>query len=304
MTSVLNYPNQTKVTTNITLRVIELPLGVRTPSTYTITAGNTGTASTVTVTAQADIGATTLAVSALAAAIPANTILTLGSSAVVTSAAALISATSLTIYPLNFTILANTGLTLNPGSLAIGSTMLPVTALPALIDVGTTLTFGGQTLTVTGRSPAGATQLRVSPLVSAVTSGATATTRALWAVVGCTSSPVPSPEPKVVDTTNLLSGIGMEKVITAINQTMTVNFNVINGDLGGGLIVQILRDKNKYNREMYFEVLMPDGELHSGVAIVTAGPESGEVQDLRKIQCTLQVQGATYTYTPSPFTFF
>jgi hypothetical protein len=131
---------------------------------------------------------------------------------------------------------------------------------------------------VTGRSPAGAVQLRVSALGTALVAGDTATTKGLFTVYGCTSSPVPSPEPKVVDTTNLLSGIGMESKITAVKQTMTVNFNVVAGDLGGGLLVDILRNKQKYNREFYFEVSLDYNELHTGAAIVTAGPESGEIK--------------------------
>jgi hypothetical protein len=115
---------------------------------------------------------------------------------------------------------------------------------------------------------------------------------------------VPSPEPKVVETTNLLSGIGKEQIITGVNQTMTVSFEQIAGDLGGNEILEILRDNSQYNRELYFEVSMPDGESHKGVAIVTAGPESGEIQDKRMVQATFQVQGATYVYTKSTFTYF
>ncbi|MBW4580689.1 MAG: hypothetical protein KME42_14080 [Tildeniella nuda ZEHNDER 1965/U140] len=306
-TAVLNYPGGAKVTTGIALRVGELPLGVRTPATYTVTVGTGGSSVNVIVAADAAIGATTLTVGALTAAVPANSILSIGGQVVVTSAAAASSATSLTIYPANFTILNGTTFVYNPGTLTIGSRVIPVTALPALIDVGDTLLFNStipQTLTVTGRSPAGATQLRVNAITSALTAGNSASTKALYAVVGCTVSPVPSPTPKVVDTTNLLSGIGMEKVITAISQEMSVDFNIVRGDLGGGLLVEILRDKDKYNKEIYFQVTMDDGERHEGVAIITAGPETGSVQDLRKIQCKLQVQGQTYVYTKSTYAFY
>lgn len=304
-TAVLSFPSQAKVTTNTRLQVCELPLGVRVPATYTITAATAGAAQTVVTSAAAATGAITLSVTALSAALGAFSILTLGTGgAVVTSAAAASTATSITVFPINFDIASGTSFSFNTGALTANSTMLPVAALPVIVDVGTLLTFGAQVLTVTGRSPAGAVQLRVSPIVTTLTAGATASTKGLLTVVGCTSSPIPSPEPKTVDTTNLNSGIGQEMVITAIKQTMTVNFNVIAGDLGGGLLVQILRNKAKYNKEIYFEVTLSDGELHTGAAIITAGPESGEVQDLRKIACTLMVQGQSYTYTESTYAFY
>lgn len=300
----LFYPAQVKLTTGAELRVKELPLGLRVPASFTITAATPTSNQTVTLTAAAAIGALTLAVSALSAALPANSLLFLGSAVVVTSAAAASAATSLTIYPLNFELAANTQLLYNVGALTTGSTILPVAALPVLLDVGDKLTFGAQTLRVTGRSPAGAIQVRVSAIGTTITSGATATTKGLLAVAGVTSSPVPSPEPKVIETTNLLSGIGKEQQVTGVSHTMKVMLDLIQGNLGGDVITDILRDANKYNRELYFELLMTDGELHSGVAIPTAGSESGEIQDKRKMDITLQIQGLTYVFTKSNYTFF
>lgn len=307
--SVLNYPNQVLVTTGAELRVGELPLGVRTPATYNVTAVTpSGSAQTITVSAEAAVGATTISVGALSGAIAANTILKVGSATstqvVVTSAAAASSATSLTVYPLNFTILNATSLFYDPGALTVGSTMISVSALPTTIDVGDYLTFGSQRVRVTGRSPAGATQLRVSALTAIIPNATTATTKGLLAVAGITSSPVPSPEPKVIETTNLLSGIGKEQIITGVSQTMSVKLDLVAGNLGGEVLSNILRDSTKYNREVYFELNMPNGEKHEGVAIVTAGPETGEVQDKRMQDFTLQVQGLTYIFTPSTYKFF
>lgn len=303
--AVLSLPGQVKLTTNIELRVRRLPLGLRTPATFTITAAApAGTAAQITVGTAADVGATTLAVTALAAALPAFSLLTIGGQALYTSAAAAAAATSITVFPLSFPIAAGTILNFTPALLSIGSNLISVNALPTLIDVGTRLQFGAQTVRVTGRAPAGATQLRVAPLTAAITAGATAITQALLLVVGCMSSPIPSPEPKLVDTTNLLSGIGKEQVVTGVSQTMTVTYELVAGDLGGDEITAIVRDLTQFNRELFFEVRLPDGELHQGVAIVTAAPESGEVQDKRSVQATFQVQGQTYAFTPAPFSFF
>lgn len=305
MTSLV-FPSQVKLTTNAVLRVGRLPLGVRTPATYTVTAVTpSGSTRNITVTAAATLGATSLTVADIGAgALPANSILQAGALTIVTSASAAANATSLTVYPLNFDIAANTVFTYSPGALTQGSTLLSVSSLPVLIDTGTKLTFGGQTLTVTGRSPAGATQLRVSAIQTAITANTTATTRGLFTVAGLTSNPAPSPTPKLVETTNFLSGIGKEQVVAGIDATITANFNIIVGDLGGELILELLRDKTQYNREIFFEVEYEDGEKHEGAAIVTAGSEQGEVQDKRMIQATLQVQGNSYVYTKSTRQFF
>ncbi len=304
MTTTLFYPSEVKLTTGAELRVKELPSGLRTPASYTITAATPGSSMIVTLTAAAVIGAKTLSVSALSAALPSQSLLFLGAACVVTSAAAASSATSLTIYPLNFDLATATQLNYDVGALTANSTLLPVAALPVLLDVGDRLTFGSQTLRVTGRSPAGAIQLRVSAIVTTITSGATASTKGLLAVAGVTSSPVPSPEPKVIETTNLLSGIGKEQQVTGVSHTMKVMLDLIKGNLGGDVITDILRDKTKYKKEVYFELTMEDGELHYGVAIPTAGPESGELQDKRKMDITMQIQGLTYGTIKSDYVFF
>jgi len=229
----------------------------------------------------------------------------LGGVSVVLAAAAAAAATSIVIYPVTFTILANTVFQFNPGALTLGSTMLPVSALPALIDVGTILTFtGGVRVVVQGRSPAGATQLRITPLSAALTAGNTATTKALLCVVGLTAPAIPSPEPKVVETTNLKSGVGQEKQATAVGQKLTMNYNLVSGDLGGAVLTRLVRDVSLYNREFYFESTLEDGEQHSGVAILEQSPESGDLQDTRKMQASGTVQGLTYVYTEVVSNFF
>ena len=309
MTTVLNYPSSVKLTTNADFRVVMLPRGNRSPASYTITAAApTGVAGTVTVSALAEPVSTptqTLTVVALTAALPAGTILTLGGSAVVLFAAAAAAATTIVVLPLTFTILPNTIFQFNPGALTAGTTMLSVGALPALIDVGTILTFTGNVrVVVQGRSPAGATQLRITPLTTVLTAGNTAQTRALLCVVGLTAPAIPSPEPKVVDTTNLKSGIGMEKQVTAVGQKLTMNYNLISGDLGGAVLTRLVRDVSLYNREFYFESTLEDGEAHYGVAIMEQSPESGDIKDTRKMQASGSVQGLTYQYIEVPGTFF
>jgi hypothetical protein len=297
--SLFRYPASVKVTTGIRLRVLELPTGVRTPPTFTITAATpSGAAVSVTLTAAALTGATSLTVSALSGAIPAYSVLSIGGQVVITSAAAASAAVAITVYPLNFDIANGTILSYSPGALTLGTTLLPVNALPCLIDVGEILTFtGGMQVYVTGRAPLGAQQIQVAPTSALLTTGNTATTNGLLAVVGCTSSPVPSAEPKAVETTNLLSGTGVEKKLTAVGYKMKVEFNQVTGDLGGGVLLGILRNPNKLAKEVYFQVITSEGETHTGAAIVTAGPEAGNIQDIRKISCELQVQGLSYAFT-------
>lgn len=307
---IIQYASVRDITTDVKARVRMLPQGLRTPLEYTVTAvAATGTAADITVTAAYDpstVNTTTatLTVSATAAAYAAGTILLLGANAVVLSAAAASGATSLTVYRPNFEIAANTILKYNPGALTSGSSMLPVSALPTRIDAGEILDFGGTLVTVTGRSPIGATQLRVQPLSAAITADAEATTKALFAFAGVESAAFPSPELKTVDITNQYSRTGRESIITQQAFTVPVNYQVILDDWGGEQFHGICTKPDLMTRELWFEITSRNGEKHEGVGIPTASPENGGLQDKRMRNATMQVQGDTYIRTAAPFVFY
>ncbi len=174
---------------------------------------------------------------------------------------------------------------------------LTVQATPVLLDAGTLLNFGGVVATLSNAAPVGSTTLQTLPLPGNIGNGATATTKALVFVAGCTDATV-SPQIKNVDTTNYLSGIGMEMVTTGNSKKMQLNFNLIYGDRGGNILRRIAYDKTYVGREFYFYLLFPSGEGHEGVALLENASPTQQVQDKRSFSCGAQIQGDSYIYTP------
>jgi hypothetical protein len=175
---------------------------------------------------------------------------------------------------------------------------LTVSATPVLLDAGTLLTFGNVTATLSNAAAAGATTLQTLPLPGAIANGATATTKALVFVVGC-SNAVINPQIKNSDTTTYLSGLGMEKVTVGNAKTMNLDFNLVYGDRGGAILRRIAYDKTYVGREFYFYLLYPSGEAHEGVALLESATPTNPVQEKRSFSCAAQIQGDTYIYTPS-----
>ena len=174
---------------------------------------------------------------------------------------------------------------------------LQVQATPVLLDAGERLNFGGVIATLSNAAPAGSTTLQLLPLPGSIGNSATASTKALVFVAGCTDATV-SPEIKNVDTTNYLSGIGMEKTTTGNSKQMKLDFNLVYGDRGGAILRRIAYDKIYVGREFYFYLLFPSGESHEGVALLESASPTQQVQDKRSFSCNAQVQGDSYIYTP------
>jgi len=178
-----------------------------------------------------------------------------------------------------------------------GAESINVTALPVALDAGTILTFGSTTVTVSNRAAVAATSIQTLPLSASVAGAATATTKALVFVAGCTNATV-TPQIKNSDTTNYLSGLGMEKVTVGNAKTMALDFDLVYGDLGGGILRKIAYQNAFAGREFYFRLAFPSGEAHEGVALLESVSPQNPVQEKRSFSCSAQIQGDNYFYTP------
>lgn len=170
------------------------------------------------------------------------------------------------------------------------------------LDAGTVLSFGGaKKLTVaTGISiPTGTTGTAVDtlPIPAALTTTDTATAKEIYFVNGCTNATV-SPEIKNEETTNYLSGVGMEQTTVGNSKKMNLEFNLVYNDKGSDVLRKISYDATYVGREFYFELTFASGEKHSGFALLTSASPQGGVQQIRKFQCEAQIQGDSYVYTP------
>lgn len=140
-----------------------------------------------------------------------------------------------------------------------------------------------------------ATPVPVVPLALPIASAATASTLGSVYVAGVTDSS-PTSSPKTVDTTNYLSGTGMEMAIVGTNRTLSMSFNQVEGDPGGKLLKDILYIDNFSDREIFAIYERPNGETYKGACIPTSGDQTGAVQDLAKMTVALQFQGASFTF--------
>lgn len=147
---------------------------------------NAEDAAVVTLTADADVGATTLAVSALGNAIPSGTLLNFGARAAqtVTAGAALAAATSVPVTALTAPIPAGTVLDFGTNKFArvttdaaAGATSLATAAIPTALAGGETATIPASSIVVrtTANAAAGATSITVEALAEPVLTGDSAT---------------------------------------------------------------------------------------------------------------------------------
>jgi len=145
---------------------------------------------------------------------------------------------------------------------------------------------------------AGSTTIPILPASGTASSGATATTIAWRYVVGATNATF-SPEIKNIETTNYLSGEGVEQVTTGNSKKISLEFNIVVGDQGGELLKKVVYDRTAIGREYYFQGVFKTGEKHEGVMLLTSATPTQAVQDKRSLQCEAQVQGSSYIYTPA-----
>lgn len=296
--SIINYPTGIITTIGTTVRLRPLPFGTRVLPSFTVTA-LAPAAQTFTTTASTSAGGTSIPVSSVPVALKAGTQLTFSSVTVTVVAYApqTANAASLTVAPVSGTIASAATASYTPAANAIGNTMVFVSPTPTFLDAGEVLSIGGTSVTLTDQAPIGSRILFCRALTAAVTANATATTLGLVNLVGCTDAS-PSSAPKTIDTTNYLSGVGVEMATIGTNRTLNVTFNEIQGDLGGIIIKNILFNNAYYNSEIYAVVQRPNGEKYEGAAIVTSGDGQAPVQEKVTRSAAMQFQGSSFTYTP------
>lgn len=296
--SVINYPSGIITTIGTTVRLKALPFGTRVLPTFTVTA-LAPAAQTFTTTASVSAGGTSIPVSSVPVALKAGTQLTFSSVTVtvVANTAQTANAATLSVAPVSGSIASAATASYTPAANAIGNTIVFVSPTPVFLDAGEVLSFGGTSVTLTDPVPAGSRVLFCRALIAAVTANATASTLGLVNLVGCTDAS-PSSAPKTIDTTNYLSGVGVEMATIGTNRTLNVTFNEIQGDLGGIIIKNILFNNDHFNREVYAVVARPNGEKYEGAAIVTSGDGQAPVQEKVTRSAAMQFQGASFIYTP------
>ena len=304
MGTIINLASNVALSTGTAVGVRMLPIGVRVPQAFSITTATAGTNVNISITTPATVGAVSIAVSALSAAIPAQSKIYLSDGSFVrTTAVANSAAVAISVSALTSAIASGVTGSFTAGTLAAATQNLSVTATPVELDAGERLTFGSTVVTVSDYTPAGATTIEVLPTTAVLASGTTATTNSLYSVSSVVSCS-PNPERKIVETTSYNSGPGMEKLATATGQSLNMTYQIVTRgsignelqDRGGNILTNIIYDPTLFNREIFVRIIRSDA-TYSGVAMVTDGGQQSDLQD-RVIQtANLQFQGTNFTRT-------
>lgn len=200
--------------------------------------------------------------------------------------------------PQSYILTADAAAAINDEEIAVTSSIDNL-----LIQAGTKLTFGSQTVQVAidavVDSATATTLVLANPLTAAIAAADEAETKALLTVLGLTEGS-PNAESQTVDKTNFLSGFGQEMVVTGLNRTVQCSGNTVIGCRATDRILkQVSMNDEKARREIYAELNMPSGERFEGAAIVQSYNTTVGLRDIQKYSFQLVFQGLSFKHTPA-----
>lgn len=187
---------------------------------------------------------------------------------------------------------------------AVGATSMTVTATGVDIPAGTALSFSSSTgraqAVLSADAASGATTLNFFPLIKAIPASATAVyVDGLVPLFGLQTFSNADTS-TTVDTTNTLSGIGLESASIRSDRKLTIEGIQVPGDPAlYGVIKPVSKSNALFGREIYAVMSMPDGEQIKGAAKITNYSEPGNQNEVKKFSFELQFQGISYVWQTS-----
>ncbi len=184
----------------------------------------------------------------------------------------------------------------------------PAGVTSVFLDIGTVLEFPGATpllpkirvtLAQSATITTTAALVDTLPIATAIAANAVATDKALLFLPG-TKNAVVTPTIKAEDTTNYLSGTGMEMATVGNSKKSSMEVVLVYNNAAHDLLLKYCYDDEYVGREAYLEIAFPHGEKHEGYALLTTATPQAQVQALRPLTLEWNFQGGCYTYTPAP----
>lgn len=204
----------------------------------------------------------------------------------------------------DYTITIATAVNQGDETISVQLTSPPSGITSVYLDAGTILDFPGTLpadppIRVKTSAPATvsttATTVNILPAPAAIGTVA-ATTKALLFVPGCRLANV-APTIKTEDTTNYLSGTGMEMVVTGNSKKISMELDLVYNNPAHDLILKMAYDNTYVGAEAYIDVIYPSGERHEGYALMTTATPANNVQAKRSMTLEWNIQGGCYDYT-------
>lgn len=184
----------------------------------------------------------------------------------------------------------------------------PVGVTSAFLDIGTVLEYPGATpllpkirvtLAESALVTTTAAVFDTLPISLPIAANAVAKDKALLFLPG-TKNAVVTPTIKAEDTTNYLSGTGMEMATVGNSKKSSMEVVLVYNNKAHDLLLKYCYDDEHVGREAYLEIAFPHGEKHEGYALLTTATPQAQVQALRPLTLEWNFQGGCYKFTPAP----
>jgi hypothetical protein len=164
--------------------------------------------------------------------------------------------------------------------------------------------------TLADSSPIGAgiagSPLKIVPATTALATGATGSTIGSIYVAGVTDIPI-NVAPVTTTGGDLLSGDFSETSITGTAYSIPLSINRIKNCPGQGVLLDLIYKDDYLYREVFAEMIRPNGEYHGGAAVVSAAGETGAKDAEVVLSATLSFNGCSVEFrhadgfTPVPW---
>ena len=150
------------------------------------------------------------------------------------------------------------------------------------------------------------TPLKIVPAVTASATGAVGSTIGSIYVAGVTDVPI-NIAPVTSTGGDLLSGDFSETSITGTAYSIPLSINRIKNCPGQGVLLDMIYREDYLYREVFAEMIRPNGEYHAGAAVVSAAGETGAKDGDVVLSATLSFNGCSIEFrhgdgfTPAPW---
>lgn len=196
-------------------------------------------------------------------------------------------------------------------AVAEGATSISATAATA-----GTIIRAGQALVFSPASPTGVTSRSFAVVSATTTLGTTANPLPIFPLrnaiaANSTASVVTGLVPifglqefglqgqsTTVDITGTDSGAATEVLRIRDSREFSINLIERNADVGLGTVIKPLLFNPAFaDREMWMELVMPQGEMHRGATMLTNPNKPGNQNEVGRLSFTATIQGNSYQYT-------
>ena len=196
--------------------------------------------------------------------------------------------------PSTFTLNAS-----NQSNLAPGTTTLPVAASPVYLQAGRKIVIGGVEIVVRADSPRGATAIPIEANTVQIPANANGQVSELFEFLGGEGLDV-NGQDNTINIRNFRSGQWSESAKVMVGVTFDTEGQFHKEDRA---IINVVRPAYfKLGQEIYAELTRANGDRYAGAFLVSGYSEAGALDNVLRVQFTLNSQGAIAIPAELPLT--